>query len=218
MKNYKLFLFFNLLCLSLFSQNDITISGYIYDSETKQSLAYVNIGFVEKAVGTVSDEGGYFQLSYSSAKIGLDDVLQISSIGYLTQKLRASEFYAQLGKNNKIYLKPQHYKLDEIVIDNDKHKELIVGSSKTKENSMGYWLNKEALGGEIATKINIKHKNTRLEDMRLQIGKNNSGTINISVNIYEEDNGNTGKKFTTDQSLPNTFKLLGYYITDLQPY
>jgi len=218
MKNYKLFLFFNLLCLSLFSQNDITISGYIYDSETKQSLAYVNIGFVEKAVGTVSDEGGYFQLSYSSAKIGLDDVLQISSIGYLTQKLRASEFYAQLGKNNKIYLKPQPYNLDEIVLGNDKRKELIVGSSKTKENSMGYWLNKEALGGEIATKINIKHKNTRLEDLRLQIVKNNSGSIKIRVNIYEEVNGMPGKNLVTEQILHTIFKPFGEEIIDLKPY
>ncbi|MEZ4796889.1 MAG: carboxypeptidase-like regulatory domain-containing protein [Flavobacteriaceae bacterium] len=202
----------------LSSQNDITITGYIYDSETKQSLAYVNIGFVEKAVGTVSDEGGYFYLSYSSAKISLDDLLQISSIGYQTIKLKASEFYAQLVKNNKIYLKPEPYSLDEIVLGNDKRKDLIVGSSKTKENSRGYWLNKEALGGEIATKINIKHKNSRLEDLRFQIVKNNSGSIKIRVNIYDEVNGMPGKNIVKENILHTIFKPFGEEIIDLKPY
>ena len=185
----------------LFAQNDITVTGNIYDSETKQSLPYVNIGFVEKAVGTVSDEGGYFQLDYSSAKISFDDVLQISSIGYETKKIKASEFYAQLGKSNKIYLKPEPFNLDEVVIGNDKRKNLTVGSSKPKENSRGYWLNKEALGGEIATKINIKHKNTRLEDLRLQVVKNNSGSIKVRVNVYEEINGMPGKNLATANML-----------------
>ena len=202
----------------MLAQNDVTIVGYIYDSETKQSLAYVNIGFVEKAVGTVSDEGGYFQLDYSSAKISLDDVLQISSIGYETKKLKASEFYAQLGKSNKIYLKPQPYNLDEVVIGNDKRKELTVGSSKTKENSMGYWLNKEALGGEIATKVNIKHKNTRLEDLRLKIVKNNSGSIKVRVNIYEEINGMPRENLVKANILHTISKSFGEEIIDLKPY
>lgn len=218
MKKTIISLCFLATSLILSSQNDITVSGYIYDSETKQSLAYVNIGFVEKAVGTVSDEGGYFYLSYSSAKISLDDLLQISSIGYQTIKLKASEFYAQLVKNNKIYLKPEPYSLDEIVLGNDKRKELIVGSSKTKENSRGYWLNKEALGGEIATKINIKHKNSRLEDLRFQIVKNNSGSIKIRVNIYEEVNGMPGKNIVKENILHTIFKPFGEEIIDLKPY
>ena len=203
---------------SLFAQNEVTVTGYIYDSETKKALSYVNIGFVEKAVGTVSDEGGYFQLTYSTVKISLDDILQISSIGYETKKLKASELYAQLGKSNKIYLKPQPYNLDEVVIGNDKRKKLIIGSSKTKENSMGYWLNKEALGGEIATKINIKHKNSRLEDLRFQIVKNNSGSIKVRVNIYEEVNGMPSKNLVKANIIHTISKPFGEEIIDLEPY
>lgn len=218
MKNYFFLISYFFLTTFLFAQNDITVVGYIYDSETKQSLAYVNIGFVEKAVGTVSDEGGYFQLDYSSVKISLDDVLQISSIGYETKKLKASEFYVQLGKSNKIYLKPEPFNLDEVVIGNDKRKNLTVGSSKTKENSRGYWLNKEALGGEIATKINIKHKNTRLEDLRLQVVKNNSGSIKVRVNVYEEINGMPGKNLATANMLHTISIPFGEEIIDLKPY
>jgi tetratricopeptide (TPR) repeat protein len=203
---------------SLFAQTEVTVTGYIYDSETKQSLAYVNIGFVKKAVGTVSDEGGFFQLTYKTNKIGINDVLQISSIGYQTKKLKASEFYTQLARSNKIYLQPQPYSLDEVVIGNDKRKELTVGSSKTKENSKGYWLNKEALGGEIATKINIKHKNSRLEDLRFQIVKNNSGSLKIRVNIYEEVNGMPGKNLVKANILHTMSKQFGEEIIDLKPY
>jgi len=181
---------------TLFSQNGITISGYIIDIETNLPLPYVNIGFIEKSVGTVSDENGKFWLTFDTRKINLDDVLQISSLGYETIKVKASKFYGTISKDNKIYLKSNPYALDEVVILNDERKEKRVGSSKIKENSIGYWLNKEALGGEIATKINIKNKNSKLLDLKFQVIKNNSGSIKVRVNIYEYNNGMPGKKFT----------------------
>jgi len=218
MRSLLFFTFVLLSSVTLFSQTDITVSGYIYDSETKKPLAYVNIGFVEKAVGTVSDESGFFELTYKSSKIGVNTILQISSIGYQTKKLAASEFYKQLARSNKIYLQPQPYNLDEVLIGNEKRKELTVGSSKTKENSRGYWLNKEALGGEIATKINIKHKNSRLEDLRFQVVKNNSGSIKIRVNIYEEVNGMPGKNVLKANIFHTISKYFGEEIIDLKPY
>ena len=207
-------------CLStiLFSQNDITISGYIIDNETNLPLPYVNIGFVEKAVGTVSDENGKFWLTFDTRKINLEAILQISSIGYETIKLKASKFYGTISKNNKIYLKPKPYALDEVVISNTERKEKRVGSSKRKENSIGYWLNKEALGGEIATKINIKNKNSKLHNLKFYVVKNNSGSIKIRVNIYEYNNGMPGKNLLKDNIYHTISKPFGEVAIDLEPY
>lgn len=76
------------------------------------------------------------------------------------------------------------YALDEVVISNEERRTKRVGSSKKKENSIGYWLNKEALGGEIAAKINIAHKNSKLHNLKFYVVKNNSGSIKVRINIY----------------------------------
>ena len=82
MKNLIFTLLFACFTTTLFAQSDITISGYILDKETNLPLPYVNIGFVEKAVGTVSDENGKFQLTFNVRKVSFDAILQISSLGY----------------------------------------------------------------------------------------------------------------------------------------
>jgi len=218
MKKSLLVLF--VICLSTiaYAQNDVTITGYIFDKETNLPLLYVNIGFVEKAVGTVSDENGKFRLTFDTRKINFEAILQISSIGYETIKLKASKFYGAISKNNKIYLKPKPYVLDEVVISNTERKEKRVGSSKRKENSIGYWLNKEALGGEIATKINIKNKNSKLHNLKFYVVKNNSGSIKVRVNIYEYNNGMPGKNLLKDNIYHTISKLFGEEVINLEPY
>ncbi|MEO6347103.1 MAG: carboxypeptidase-like regulatory domain-containing protein, partial [Aquaticitalea sp.] len=94
---------------TLLSQNTITLSGYIYDEETKASLPYVNIGFVNESVGTVSDDNGKFDLTFNPNEISNSSVLQISYIGYKTVELQASNFFAAIVKDNKFYLQPEPY-------------------------------------------------------------------------------------------------------------
>jgi tetratricopeptide (TPR) repeat protein len=216
----KTLLFLLLFCLSktIFSQSDITITGSIIDKETKQPLPYVNIGFIEKAIGTVSDEQGKFWLTFNADKVEFDAILQISSLGYETIKLKASKFYSSINKNNKIYLKPKPFSLEEVVISNEKWREKRVGTLKIKENSIGYWLNKEALGGEIATKVNIKNKNSRLLDLKFIIVKNNSGSIKIRVNIYEYHDGMPGKNLLKKNIYHTIYKPFGEEVIDLKPY
>jgi len=204
-----------LLCLC---QNEVTLSGYIYDSETNQPLPYVNIGFVKKAIGTVSNDYGQFNLTYTVSKINANDQLQISSIGYETLKMKASEFYKIIVRDHKIYLKPTPYTLDQVVISNDLRKEKHIGSLKLDEKKLGYWLNPEALGGEIATKISIKHKRTKLHDLKFNIVKNESGSIKIRVNIYEYKNGMPGKNLLT-QNIYHTIRGgKGVEMINLEPY
>jgi hypothetical protein len=57
--------FIVLLSLTSFvvsAQYDVVIEAFILDYENKEPIPYVNIGFVEKSIGTVSNEQGKFKL------------------------------------------------------------------------------------------------------------------------------------------------------------
>ena len=52
MKKKHLFILFFLLCAGVIAQEVTTIAATILDEETKKPLAFVNIGFAEKGIGT----------------------------------------------------------------------------------------------------------------------------------------------------------------------
>jgi len=83
-------IFFLFLNLSVLAQQ-LTISGWIRDSENNSILPDANILLVtDKTIGTSSDENGMFSLK---ANVNPDDYLVISYVGYKTRKILISELY-----------------------------------------------------------------------------------------------------------------------------
>jgi len=83
-------IFFLFLNLSVLAQQ-LTISGWIRDSENNSILPDANILLVtDKTIGTSSDENGMFSLK---ANVNPDDYLVISYVGYKTMKILISELY-----------------------------------------------------------------------------------------------------------------------------
>jgi len=52
----------------------------VVDASTQDPLPFVNIGLVDKNIGTVTDEEGYFQLEVDPLKYGKSN-LRFSMIG-----------------------------------------------------------------------------------------------------------------------------------------
>jgi len=83
-------IFFLFLNLSVLAQQ-LTINGWIRDSENNSILPDANIILVtDKTIGTSSDENGMFSLK---ANVNPDDYLVISYVGYKTMKILISELY-----------------------------------------------------------------------------------------------------------------------------
>ncbi|SDB66120.1 CarboxypepD_reg-like domain-containing protein [Flavobacteriaceae bacterium MAR_2010_188] len=215
----RLILLFCLLqSIALISQNVVTLNGNIYDADTKASLPFVNIGFLNESVGTVSDENGRFELKFDLTKISNSSILQISYIGYNTVRIQASSFFASVAQEKDFFLEPAPYDLDEVVIKNDLRKENELGTLKLNHNRVAYWLNPEALGGEIATKFSIDKEKTKLHELRFYMVKNNSSGIEARVNVYEYKNGFPGKNLLT-QNIYHTIKSAsGIETVNLEPY
>ena len=87
----KIFIiFFLFLNLNVLAQQ-LTISGWIRDSDTKVVLPGANILLVaNKTTGTSSDENGMFSLK---ADVKSDEYLVISYVGYRTTKILISELF-----------------------------------------------------------------------------------------------------------------------------
>ena len=81
----KLLLLLSCCILSLFLSLPIGaqtfVIGQVIDAATKEPLPYVNIGQLNKNIGTVSDETGYFELEVNTEQ-NSRDTLRFSMIGF----------------------------------------------------------------------------------------------------------------------------------------
>ena len=188
-KMFFLFLLSILYAANVFSQDAITINAFVLDKKNKKPLQYVNIGFLGKGIGTVSQSDGNFILSYDERKINNEDILQLSILGYKSKQIKAADLFDIFSNNNRIYLTPTPFELNEVVISNKKQVKERIGNASHYQSSMGYWKDKDGLGGEISTKIKIRRKNTRLLDVKFNIIENLSDSIKVRLNIYEYKKG-----------------------------
>jgi hypothetical protein len=68
-----------------------TLVGQVVDASTQDPLPFVNIGLVDKNIGTVTDEEGYFQLEVDPLKYGKAN-LRFSMIGYESKTFLLEEY------------------------------------------------------------------------------------------------------------------------------
>ena len=103
-------LFFLLFCSLAFSQRNVTLSGYVSDLESDESLIGVSVLIPELNTGTITNEYGFFSLTLPP------DVytVQIRYLGFetLTRELSLNE-----DVNENFELTPQAELLDEVIVE-----------------------------------------------------------------------------------------------------
>lgn len=144
-------------------QTEVTITGRVIESSTQLPISFANIGFQGKGIGTVSDADGNFSLEFRIGAIKNSDKLLISVLGYETVMFTKIQIIQYLEKELIIPLNPNNYELESAVIENVKRRTITIGNLDTKnaETLLGIWKDREALGGEILTKLRVKQKNTK---------------------------------------------------------
>ena len=129
--------------------------GQVLNASSKNPIPFVNIGILEKGIGTVSDEEGFFHLPLNNLHIKPTDTLVFSSLGYETKKILVKEADIVYADYPKVELIPTTYNLNEVVVT-DKRVLLVpenIGYSNLGEEVYGYFKDNIALGGELATKV-----------------------------------------------------------------
>jgi len=218
MKKILLLVFISCISLTAFAQYDVVIQAYILDYQTKKPIPYVNIGFVQKSIGTVSNENGEFKLIYDEEAVTQRDVLQISVLGYETLKVTPRQLELLLTNTDKIYLKPKPETLNEVLLSNEKRRELQIGDAAGFGNSIGYWKDKNALGGEIASRIHIKHENTQLLDFKFNVVENQTDSLKVRINVYDYHRRYPSEKLLKTNLYKTITQKEGVVTVNLEPY
>ena len=110
-------LFFLLLAYNLQAQ---LITAKVLDAETRQPLPFVNIGILNKNLGTVSDEHGDFLLQLNP-EFPLD-TLRFSMIGFGRKDFIVQDYLEQEKAENIILLKEEVLLLEEVTVVRKKQK------------------------------------------------------------------------------------------------
>lgn len=105
--------------LTLLGQEPASVSGYINDSETGETLISANIAIADSRKGTSSNTSGYYNLTNITPGTY---TLVATYIGYERYE---REITLDPGENLRlsINLKPEGYQLEEIVVESQKEKE-----------------------------------------------------------------------------------------------
>lgn len=175
-----LFLLWLVFAIDLFNAQ-VTVEGRVLSAETKQPLAFVNIGIVNKSVGCVSKEDGSFTLNVPDSL--KNSVLKFSIIGFHPQTYKISE----VKQLTSIYLSTDSQLLEEVTVSAKATQTKILGNkTKDKKNKVSMFINAVS-GSETAIKLDIKHKNTFLRKVFFYVVTSNVDQVVLRLNIYRVD-------------------------------
>ncbi len=214
---------FSLLCCFFFmtpAVSQLQYKGFVKDSKTKESLAYVNIGVLKKGVGTVTDEDGRFFLAIDRDKIALTDTLQISSVGYKTIKKTIGDINFSPTRKAIVLMEPDVVSLDEVVLSagSEEIRQRKVGYYFGKTNKVGYWRGITSLGAEMVTKIRVNRRPRQLNEFSFHVLSNAADSLLLRVNVYKGDSEFPEEKLSTKNMIFTLKKKKGKVIFDLTPY
>lgn len=153
-----------------------TLHGKVIDAESQDPIPYVNIGIINKGVGTVSNLNGNFSLSITNPT----ETLTFSSIGYSTSAYVISEVAPQ----KVIELKPKVEMLEEVVIRPGTKSESVTLGKKLEKKGHSVGFGSRKLGTEIAAKINVS-KETLLESAHFTVNFTEGDSLLFRLNIYD---------------------------------
>lgn len=186
MNRYFFLLIYLAIITPLFAQTEY--KGVVLDAKTNEPLPYVNIGILNKGVGTVSDEDGKFHLEIDKSKFKSEDVLQFSSVGYKTIQKKGNSISLVRNEYETILMQPEAMQLNEVVLSAKNllgKRDEIVGFSYRSREKVGYWKGDGSLGAELVTKIDLNRKTRQLKEFYFYVYENYSDSVLVRVNIYK---------------------------------
>lgn len=204
--------------MTSYGQYVISIDGKLIDEDTQEAISFVNIGFIEKGIGTVSGQDGKFTLIFEEQAIDKNDHIQFSVVGYESKKFTLKELAQSFEDDNMVYLKQKIEGLDEVHLTSNWEKKETYGYSKITKKFIGYWKDKAALGGEIATLIKLKHGKQKLSNLKFQIVENTADSIKVRVNVYDYKKKSPANNLLYDQIYSTLSSSQGQVTIELDAY
>lgn len=199
--------------MSLLAQN--FTQGVIRDFETNKTIPYVNIGIINKSIGTVTNMDGKFE--FETQLNVSNDTIKISSIGYKSKSILVSDFFKKLKINSEIFLYPDVTTLNEVVVTSKKLKEKVIGN-KSKSKSVRIGFTDITLGQEIGTKIKINNNPTYIKSFHTNIAANSNDSLKYRINFYSIKDGLPNEKIINENIIFPINVKEGEFTLNLEKY
>jgi len=192
------------------------VIGQVIDAATKEPLPYVNIGLLNKNIGTVSDETGYFELEINTEQ-NSRDTLRFSMIGFETKSYTLNDFINQ--NEIEVYLTEKSTALDEVILSSKrkKYQTKILGN-KTTSKALYAAFTSNKLGNEMGFIVRARKHPMILKKFNISLVENDYGPIKFRLNIYDVLNGLPNKTLLKDNIFIETEESSGIVSLDLTPY
>ncbi len=171
-------------------QAQLAYEGRILDAKTGLPIPFVNIGVLNRGIGTVSDQDGGFLLQFYPREVGPGDVLRLSSLGYLPQEIPLGRLNPRVAEFT-FRLEPDPIGLQEVVVSDKAYMEVeeTHGYPDMIGRGIGYWKDSVALGGELASRIRLRKGLYRLNSLFFHTLENPADSVLLRINIYSPDTG-----------------------------
>ncbi|WP_019946881.1 carboxypeptidase-like regulatory domain-containing protein [Hymenobacter aerophilus] len=176
--DFKLVAFFLLLALGSAAHAQ-TLTGTVTETGSGQPVPYANIGIPGKDVGTVADEQGRYQLSYTAAN--LTDTVRLSSIGFEPRQVVLRELLVK----PQAQLAPAAVALADVRVQAPGlfKRRLTLGNNSTSEVIVAS-MAAEGHGTEVGVVINRRHQPTKVQQARFNLLYQDSVDLTFRVNLY----------------------------------
>jgi hypothetical protein len=192
------------------------IMGIVLDNKTNTPLPYVNIGILNKEIGTVTDTNGEFILNLKEEFA--NDTIRMSSIGYKPIEFLVKNM-TQKRQPMSIKLEEQVSELGEVVITAKAYKKKTLGN-KTESKFISTGFSYDQLGAEMGIKINVRKNPTFVDAFNFNISYNRLSAKSIfRINFYSIENNKPKENILTENILVSIEpKQVGKITVDLKPY
>ncbi|MDC3259376.1 carboxypeptidase-like regulatory domain-containing protein [Flavobacteriaceae bacterium] len=192
------------------------VIGQVIDAATKEPLPYVNIGLLNKNIGTVSDDTGYFELEANTEQ-NSRDTLRFSMIGFETKSYTLNDFINQ--NEIEVYLTEKSTALDEVILSSKrKNYQTKILGNKTTSKALYAAFTSNKLGNEMGFIVRARKHPMILKKFNISLVENDYGPIKFRLNLYDVLNGLPNKTLLKDNIFIETEESSGIVSLDLTPY
>ncbi|WP_299436525.1 carboxypeptidase-like regulatory domain-containing protein [uncultured Maribacter sp.] len=191
-------------------------AGLILDKRTNEPLPYVNIGILNREIGTVSNSNGKFSLELKEEYN--KDTIRISSIGFKPVEVLIRKIIQR--KEPVVYkLEEDLSELNEVVITAKSFKKRTLGN-KTESKFISTGFSYDQLGAEMGVKINIRKNPTIVDAFNFNIPYNRLSAKSVfRLNFYSINKSKPDVNLLKDNILVTIeSKQTGNVTIDLKPY
>jgi hypothetical protein len=186
--------------------------GKILCKSDSTPVQFVNIGIIDRGIGTVSDIDGRFSLKIPDNL--LNDSIRISSIGYKSIVFKVGNILK--NRVDSIFMEKEHYELSEVIIKPEKYKEKQIGNIFQYGIAGSY--DNDQLGHELGIKIELKGKPSLIEGLGFYLSENSCGPLLFRVNIYTIKDSFELENILKQKIFIKTEKKTGDVYFDLEKY